>query len=183
MASIRDIRRRPMWFRVIALTLIALVLGFGMIGCYGEFPLSDLVYTLNGDISDNGFIQSIVMWVFIIIPVYPIAWLGDAFIFNLIEFWTGDTVNVSTMNVDDGVYQTAINVSEDGAELTMTVTREGQLVAEVTSVEVAPGQFEMRDASGAVVGLVNRTSAGDLELCDAQGEVLRLITAEQIAAL
>jgi hypothetical protein len=154
-----------------------------MIGCYGEFPLTKLVYDLNGDISDNGIIQSIVMWVFIILPVYGIAMLGDAVIFNLIEFWTGDTVNLSTMNVDDGLYQTAINVSEDGSALTMTVTRQGDLVAELTSLEVAPGQFEMRDATGTLVGLVNHSAAGDLELCDAEGQVLRLITAEQIAAL
>lgn len=183
MAAIRDVRRRPMWVRVIALTLIALVLGFAMIGCYGEFPLTKLVYELNGDISDNGFIQSIVMWVFIIIPVYGIAQLGDVVIFNLIEFWTGDTVDIGAVSVDDGIYQTAINVSEDGSQMTMTVTREGDLVAELTSVEVAPGQFEMRDAQGMLVGLVNHTAAGDLELCDAQGQVLRLITAEQIATL
>ena len=50
-------------------------------------------------------------------------------------------------------------------------------------VQVAPGQFEMRDAEGTLVGLVNRTGTGGLELCDAQGEVLRQITPAQIAAL
>lgn len=57
-------------------------------GCYGSFPLTKMVYKFNGQI-DNKFGKQILFWVFCILPVYAIGGIGDIFIFNLIQFWTG----------------------------------------------------------------------------------------------
>ncbi|MBN1475152.1 DUF3332 family protein [Candidatus Sumerlaeota bacterium] len=163
-------------------TVLLVAFTISSFACFGQFPLTHMVYEVNGDITDNELGQSIIMWVFLILPVYWFAMLGDALIFNLIEFWTGEAPIQAGVVQSDGLYETAMTVSEDGTTMTMTLSREGSVISEVTSVEIAPGLYEMRDADGLVVGLVQRTAEGNLDLCDAEGNVLRTITADQIAA-
>ena len=173
--------RRSMLMRSICAVLLV-AFAITSFACYGQFPLTHMVYEVNGDITDNELGQSIILWIFLILPVYWFAMLGDALIFNLIEFWTGEAPIQSNAVHTDGLYETAMTVSEDGSMMTMTISHEGTVLSEVTSVEIAPGVFEMRDADGLLVGLVHRTAEGDLDLCDAEGNVLRTITADQIAA-
>lgn len=57
-------------------------------GCYGSFNLTRQVYRYNGQIGDKWpreFMFLVLTWV----PVYGIAALADAVIFNSIEFWKG----------------------------------------------------------------------------------------------
>ncbi|HOR28799.1 MAG TPA: DUF3332 family protein [Candidatus Sumerlaeota bacterium] len=67
--------------------------------CYGRFPLTHAVYDFNGEIGNDAgnaekWVESALFWVFVILPVYQLASLGDAIIFNVIEFWTGDTLRI-----------------------------------------------------------------------------------------
>lgn len=179
--SISAVRHRPLWVRLIALTVLVCMLGLTA-ACFGQFPLTRLVYDVNKDIGDSALIQTIVFWVFIILPVYGLAQLGDAVIFNLIEFWTGEQP-LQVTSADDAVgLQTAMALSEDGRTLTMTVTEDGEVTSVIESTEVSPGTFEVRDAEGTVVGLVERTADGGLELCDAEGTLIETLSADQIAA-
>jgi hypothetical protein len=57
-------------------------------GCYGNFNLTRKLYTWNGTLGDK-YINSLVMWVMVILPIYGLAGLADFAVFNLIEFWTG----------------------------------------------------------------------------------------------
>ena len=69
---------------------LALVTLLGALsGCYGKFFLTRTLYKWNGEVTDNRFVHTIVFWAFVIIPVYELLALGDAIIFNVIEFWTG----------------------------------------------------------------------------------------------
>jgi hypothetical protein len=73
--------------RIIAgLLCVALFLSF--LGCYGSFALTKKVYDLNGSIGDK-FINTLVMWVFMILPVYEAAGFIDLVVLNTLEFWTG----------------------------------------------------------------------------------------------
>ncbi len=153
----------PLWVRIVATLVVAAMLAMAL-GCYGNFPLTKAVYHFNGDVTDNELAQSILFWVFVILPVYGLANLGDVLIFNLIEFWSGETLDVSQADGDRAI----------------TVTL-GESATPIESVEVAPGLFEVRDAIGTVLGTVHRTDAGDLELCDTEGAVVRTITSTQIA--
>jgi Domain of unknown function (DUF3332) len=162
-------------------TVLLVAFAITSFACFGQFPLTHIVYQANGEITDNDLGQSIILWVFLILPVYWFAMLGDALIFNLIEFWSGENPIQAGVVQSDGLYETAMTVSEDGSTMTMTISREGSVVSEVTSVEVAPGVYELRDTEGLVLGLVQRTAEGNLDLCDAEGNVLRTISADQIA--
>lgn len=74
------------------LFFMALVLSVTMImqtGCYGSFGLTNKVYEFNGSVGDK-FINTIVFWVFVIVPVYEVTFFLDGVLFNLIEFWSGN---------------------------------------------------------------------------------------------
>ena len=62
---------------------------------YGPFNLTRNVYHWNNEIKGSGevnekWMKEIVFFGMIIIPVYMFSALLDAFIFNAIQFWTGD---------------------------------------------------------------------------------------------
>jgi hypothetical protein len=181
MLSFQSFRRRPGWARLICGLTTASLLILAL-GCFGSFPLTNIIYDLNQEISDNRWVQTLTMWVFYLIPVYSLAVLGDVIIFNLVEFWSGEPLLQSAATHTQGAYETAMTLSEDGRTLTMTIREHGQVVEVVTSVEVSPGHFELRDQSGQLLGMVARSEAGDLELRGPFGNTMGRISAGQLAA-
>ncbi len=89
-------RRRRILFYTAILSLVPLAMG-----CFGHFPMTSAVYqgnrnvygSVEGDNTQRKMAQSAVMWVFL--PIYAGAAIGDMAVFNLIEFWTGSQTNVS----------------------------------------------------------------------------------------
>ncbi|MHC5211377.1 MAG: DUF3332 family protein [Planctomycetota bacterium] len=69
--------------------VVVLCLGVLMSGCYGPFNLTKRVHAWNGDF-DGDWAQEGMFLVCSILPIYGFAMLGDALIFNSIEFWGGD---------------------------------------------------------------------------------------------
>ncbi len=74
--------------KVIAVCILIGLLAFASIGCYGSFSLTKKVYDWNGTVGDK-YINSVVMWVLLIVPVYPACGFIDFWFLNTIEFWTG----------------------------------------------------------------------------------------------
>lgn len=71
--------------RLLALALIA---GLSTQGCYGSFAATRSLHSWNGKVGGK-FVNTLVFWALVIIPVYELLGLGDAIIFNVIEFWSG----------------------------------------------------------------------------------------------
>ncbi|MBI3010040.1 MAG: DUF3332 family protein [Candidatus Omnitrophica bacterium] len=66
-----------------------LVLSLLVSGCYGPFNLTKRLYRWNGQIGtkwEREFMFIVLAWA----PVYSIAVLADAVVFNSMEFWTGN---------------------------------------------------------------------------------------------
>lgn len=82
---------------IIAVIISAITLS--LTSCFGGFEVTKKVYDWNKSVSDEPIVQTLVMWGLNIIPVYPVAVAADIFIFNLVEFWTGD--NPIAMNAND----------------------------------------------------------------------------------
>ena len=74
---------------VVSIAILAAVL-ISLPGCYGSFNLTRQMHSFNGGISESEWIQEITFLGMVIIPVYGVGMLGDAIIFNSIEFWGGD---------------------------------------------------------------------------------------------
>jgi hypothetical protein len=156
--------------------------------CFGYFPMTKAVYhgnrnvysSVEGNNTQRKLAQSVVMWVFI--PIYAGAAVGDMVVFNLIEFWTGARTDVSYNHEANGTV-VALTSSQEGREAVLTVSRNGKLIAEQHVVKVGDTAVEMRDAAGQLTGTILQTPAGGTQLTDAQGRIIRTLAAEDLAAL
>ena len=174
----RTRRGRVRWWAAAVLFVAMLPL---LTGCYGKFPLTRAVYKLNGEITTEKTVHTIVMWVFTFVPVYGFATLGDAVVLNLIEFWTGKTISVG-QTVQQGDTMLALAASPDGKEVVLTVSEKGKVVGKARFVKVSETEFDARDAEGRLAGRVIRTPDGGLCLTDSHGASVRTISPERLAA-
>ena len=68
---------------LLALTLVAS-------GCYGPFNLTRRLYQWNGQVGTTKWEREFVFILLAWVPVYGLTVLGDAIVFNSMEFWTGN---------------------------------------------------------------------------------------------
>ena len=103
--------------------VLAVAAGMFLSGCYGPFLLTRKVWNWNGEVSDNKWVVEVVYLLTAhLLPVYGIAMLADAIIFNSVEFWTGE--NWLTESNAQGVSHTKRIVRGDSeAVLTRTGDR------------------------------------------------------------
>jgi hypothetical protein len=66
--------------------LIASIL---LTGCTGPFALTKKLHTGQTGF-ENKWVDEVAFLGCIILPIYGLATVGDAIIFNSVEFWTGD---------------------------------------------------------------------------------------------
>jgi len=168
--------------RTVIIGALLVVLLPTLTGCYGRFPLTNRVYDFNGEVHENKFVKSLVMWAFVIIPVYGVSMFVDAIVFNLVEFWTGDQL-LSTTTTDAEGNSVALTASPDGREAIVTLSRDGKVIAEERFVKVSDTRIEVRNADGALHGLVLKSEDGSLRLCDRNGGVIRTLAAEHFMSL
>jgi len=169
-------RFRGLW-RWAGIALCMLAVAPMATGCYGRFQLTRAVYRFNGDVTNDKLARSILFWVFVIIPVYQIAAIGDVLIFNLIEFWTGDTIKISSFEGKDGS-TVDLASAQGGQEAVMTIKRDGRIVGQERFVRLGDGRVEARDSSGRLLGVVEKTADGGLRLVNADGSTAETIPAD-----
>lgn len=73
-------------------SLISAALALALLtpGCLGPDNLYNGIKNWNATVADQDWLNEVIFIGFWIIPVYPIAAIGDIVIFNTIEYWTGD---------------------------------------------------------------------------------------------
>jgi len=121
--------------RTLCLGLLAIMAPLTLSGCFGHFPMTRAVYNGNqnvyssveGDNTQRKLAQSTVMWVFI--PIYAGAAVGDMVVFNLIEFWTGAKTDVSYSDEANGT-KVALSPAKEGREAVLRVSRDGKPLTE-----------------------------------------------------
>jgi hypothetical protein len=151
------------------LTVALLAFSFTLTGCFGKFALTRKVYNFNAEIGDK-FLRSIVLWVFIVLPVYSIAAFIDFIAFNLIEFWTGNNP------VDSGKLG---SVEKDGTVL--TANRSGDKLEFVASQNgIVMHRVVFQKTAGAVLDA--KVFQADGKLLD-QTAVSNGASAEELAFL
>jgi hypothetical protein len=101
----------------IALTLCLSVGVTATTACYGSFAMTRNLHQWNGQATNDKFVNWLLFVGLVIIPVYEISLLVDGFVFNSIEFWTGNNPARSGRLVfeqrDDGTIEVAL----DGKDL------------------------------------------------------------------
>ena len=102
------------WFRrSIAIALVAGFIPLATTGCFGRFEALRMVYDFNKDVHENKW----VVWVAFLVmsvPIYGIATVADAIVFNSMEFWTGQNpVMTSELHGSNGEVA-LVTYREDG---------------------------------------------------------------------
>jgi hypothetical protein len=157
--------RRSIMTAILALFLSATVAAGT--ACYGSFQTTSKLHAWNGDVTDNKFANWLIFVGLIVIPVYEIAVLADAVVFNSLEFWTGSNpMRAERIVLDRG---------EDGA---LRASR-GDL-----ELELRPGPGGAIDVyeDGVHRARAVRHDGGSISIYDPEGERLHHLDAEQVAA-
>lgn len=138
-------------------------------GCYGSFAVTKKLHTWNGGF--NKWVSALLFWGLIIIPAYELVMLGDALIFNLIEFWTGSNPigggggkTSKLERTPDGAVKTKVG----GVEYKLRPTSGGKAVLE-------------RDGKPVAQATVGRDGA--LVLQDMDGRELKRLSAVDTASM
>lgn len=108
--------------KVVALLLVFSVGGLAS-GCFGKFQLTRKLYEVNQSVDDK-YVRSAVTWLFII--PYGFSTFLDFFIFNLIEFWSGQNPiasGPSTKVFARGDERVAMTIGRQGEATVATIER------------------------------------------------------------
>ena len=158
--------------KFIIFIVLLCMLTINVSGCFGTFALTRKVYEFNRDLNDK-FVQSIVMWAMLIIPVYGVATFIDVVILNLIEFWSGS--NPLAMGDTDIEYQ---YITHEDKTYEVVTTKNRYDIHEVDNPENSFSLvFENSDSSwylhsqGQIIRVTEETDRG-LKLYDLEGAIL-----------
>lgn len=118
-------------YKTLSVILISCFLSLSINGCYGNFTLTKKLYNWNGTVGSK-YVNSAVMWVLMILPVYEIAGFVDVAILNLIQFWSGK----NPMAMEEGEKETQL-VKMDGVNYQVSTTKNRFNINSIDGEEVA----------------------------------------------
>lgn len=146
-----------------------LVLVVGLTGCYGPFRLTKKLYDWNGTVGTKWVNEGVFLGM-VIIPAYFFATLGDAIIFNSIEFWGGKNP-VTAKNVKSlqaGEEQAVLSYTPETKRLRVDSFRKGKLSGTVIFEPGADGMVA-RNGAGELIMKAKTLDNGQVLLSDADG--------------
>ena len=162
--------------------------------CYGPFNLTRSVYKWNGDVKGSGeisgkWMKEIIFLALVILPVYQLSSLADAFIFNSIEFWTGQNpVKVSqspsngTKTVRVGDLRTEVVLVSDGSSKRVEYRRDGVVIKTGRVVEDG-NRLKMIDEKGQELFSGEVSRDGNVTILDHDCRPVETLSPEQVKVL
>lgn len=159
--------------------------------CYGPFNMTRNVYHWNSNIKGSGevnekWMKEIVFFGMIVIPVYMFSALLDAFIFNSIQFWTGDNPIKVTQGPDGHIQAVqlrdlTIHVAwtEDHRSAGLTYQRMGQTIKTARIVEDGNG-YRLAEGSGQSHYLTEQAVDGGVNIVDGDCRLVDHISFERL---
>lgn len=169
---------------------LALAVGLAVGGCYGPFNLTRRLHHWNGQLGDR-WISEAVFIVFIWAPVYGLATLGDAVIFNSIEFWGGENPvsppeiaahpNVETQRIARGDAEAVLSriSGPAGSQLLIEQFQNGQPAGSLR-IERQGNLTVGKDAEGRTLLTVQSLPDGSLLVHDAQANQTKWYSAAEV---
>ena len=171
-----------------------LALALFVSGCYGPFNLTRRLYRWNGQVGTTKWEREFVFVLLAWLPVYGLTVLGDAIIFNSMEFWTGNNpVEPPEMKKGSLPVTKRIARGDDEAVLTYTPAAVGgslqvqqfqqQHPAGALRIEQRDGMTVGSDADGHVLFTAQTLPDGDVLVHDATGKQVASYSADQVEQL
>jgi len=158
-------------------TSLALVAITTQSGCFGSFGLTKKIYQFNDGVSDSMVVKEVVFLALIILPVYELAALGDAVIFNLIEFLTGSNPLADARLIEADGRSVAFERHAKGIDVVVEEA-DGTLVRH--TFRRHKGTWEVIDADGNRVALLEHGPDGSVTVVDAVGEPLAMYSSDHV---
>ncbi|MGH7146972.1 MAG: DUF3332 family protein [Nitrospiraceae bacterium] len=172
--------------------VLASIMGIST-ACYGPFNLTKNVYHWNSGIKGSGevsekWMKEFVFFGMIVVPVYMFSVLLDAFIFNSIQFWSGDNPVKASELGDDGQTKVAQvgdltmrwTPTSEGA--TVTYDRHGIIERRATIVSNATG-YRLLDERGMTLAEAEFAFDGTLAVLDHDCQVVQRWTGDQLRSI
>ncbi len=161
---------RARWLRAAPLA-VALAAAAPLQACFGKFALVRTIYQWNDNASEDYIVKELIFLLFVILPVYGVAGLIDAFILNPIEVITGENpISAADAELRPTADGFVLRTVEDGVERTYRIRR------------TATG-LELIDEAGRVLAVTERTLDGGLQVIDGDGRVLNAASPAMLADL
>lgn len=139
----------------------------GVVGCTGPFTLTKKLHTWQTGFEDK-WVDEAAFLGCVWLPVYGLATLGDAIIFNSVEFWTGENP-----------LDTA-SISKDGENVKMTYQADGSILIESASgacvLEKTDAGVSALDVEGNVLYTAKTGEDNKVRVYNADGNAVRTFT-------
>lgn len=178
--------------RIIASAVLA---GFMTIStaCYGPFNLTRNVYHWNSGVKGSGevndkWMKEFVFFGMIVIPVYMFSTLLDAFIFNSIQFWSGDNPVKASELEDDGRAKVAqvgdliLRWTPTSEGAIVTYERHGIIERRAMIMPSANG-YRLLDEGGGTLAEAEYAADGGLTVLDHDCHVVQRLTADLLRSM
>ena len=158
-------------------------------GCYGPFNLTRRLYQWNGQVGtkwEREFVFILLAWA----PVYGITVLGDAVVFNSMEFWTGKnpvdapersrSAMPQTKRLARGDSEALLTYAEGATGASLQIEEfQGHHPAGTLRLEQRDGITVGVDAAGQLLLRAQTLPDGSVLVRDAQGRAVATYSAEQ----
>ncbi len=160
--------------------------------CYGPFNLTKNVYRWNSNVKGNGevndkWMKELVFFGMLIVPAYMFSAMLDAFIFNSMHFWTGDSPIKESDLGSEGIKvatlgETTVRWSplEDGAMV--TYERHGVVERRATIVASETG-YRLVDEHGTLLSEAEYAADGTVRLLNSECQVVKELSQEQLRTI
>ena len=174
---------------LVGLVAVALAIGMVTSGCYGPFLLTKKLHRWNGQVGGK-WANEVAFIVLAWLPVYAVATLADAILFNSIEFWGGQNPIASS----DAATKTRRVARKDAEAVMSRIAGPAgeELLIEQYQYGQAAGTLRIQQRDGMTVGLngqgqtlfTARTLAdGSVVVNDASGKQIAMHSAEEMQRL
>ena len=168
-----------------------LALALFVSGCYGPFNLTRRLYRWNGQVGTTKWEREFIFVLLAWLPVYGLSVLGDAIVFNSMEFWTGNnpveppdmkkTALPMTRRVARGDNEAVLTYmpAADGMALQIQQFQQ-QHSAGALRIEQRDGMTVGLDADGQVLFTAQTMPDGSVRVHDAGGKQVAAYSSDQV---
>lgn len=161
--------------------------------CYGPFNLTKNVYHWNSGIKGSGevndkWMKELVFFGMIVVPVYMFSALLDGFIFNSIQFWSGDNPIKASELENDGLTKVArfgdvtVRWTPTSEGTAVIYERHGIIERRATIVSSAAG-YRLLDERGSLLAEAEYAADGTVAVLDHDCHLVQRWTSDQLRSI